>query len=98
MPAFLVRAGTDTILHQHDTRDHRGVLVAPDGSAFAEAALPVAGELATQIGSAITLLQVVPLAGSLPPPGAAAWDVRAIDALQSEAWVYLREVAGRFCP
>jgi nucleotide-binding universal stress UspA family protein len=96
IPAFLVRADTDTILHKLDTRDQRGVLVALDGSAFAEAALPVAAELATQIGSDITLLQIVPLAGSLPPPGAAAWDVRAIDALQSEAWLYLREVAGRF--
>lgn len=74
------------------------ILVALDGSAFAEAALPVAAELAARTASALSFVQVVPLAGSLPPPGAAAWDVVPLDAMVSEAWRYLREVAGHFAP
>jgi nucleotide-binding universal stress UspA family protein len=96
LPVFLVRTGSDSPRQMRQLRDHPGVLVALDGSAFAEAVLPVAAEVATRFGGVVTLLQVVPLAGSLPPPGAAALDIRALDSLQTEAWAYLREVAGRF--
>lgn len=71
------------------------VLVALDGSEFAAAALPEAARLARLLGGEIVLLRVVPLLASLPPPGAAAWDVSAVDRLQVEAWRDLRNVAGR---
>ena len=69
------------------------VLVPLDGSEFAEAALPEAARLAVLLGREVVLLRVVPLLASLPPPGAAVWDVSALDRLEAEAWLYLRNVA-----
>jgi nucleotide-binding universal stress UspA family protein len=69
------------------------VLVPLDGSEFAEAALPEAAKLAVLLGGELVLLRVVPLLASLPPPGAAVWDVSALDRLEAEAWPYLRNVA-----
>ncbi len=40
--------------------------------------------------------QVVPLAGSLLPPGGTAWDACALDSLYADAWAYVRAVARRF--
>ena len=71
------------------------VLVPLDGSEFAEAAVPEAGKLAVMLGGELVLLRVVPLSSSLPPPGAAGWDISALDRLQDEAWPYLRSVAVR---
>ena len=64
-----------------------------DGSEFAEAALPEAAKLAVLLGGEVVLLRVVPLLASLPPPGAAVWDVSALDRLEAAAWPYLRNVA-----
>ena len=64
--------------------------MALDGSELAAAALPEAARLARLLGGELVLLRVVPLLASLPPPGAAAWDVSAVDRLQVEAWRDLR--------
>jgi nucleotide-binding universal stress UspA family protein len=71
------------------------VLVPLDGSAFAEAVLPDAVELARLLDGELVLLRVVPLLDSLPPPGSAVWDVSALDTLQAEAGPYLRDIAER---
>jgi nucleotide-binding universal stress UspA family protein len=71
------------------------VLVPLDGSAFAEAVLPDAIELARLVDGELVLLRVVPLLDALPPPGAAVWAVSALEMLQAEAGPYLRDIARR---
>jgi nucleotide-binding universal stress UspA family protein len=71
------------------------VLVPLDGSACAEAVLSEAIELARLVDGELVLLRVVPLLDALPPPGAAVWDVSALEMLQAEAGPYLRDIAER---
>jgi len=93
VPVLLARDRRGELRHLHE---RPRILVALDGSEFAEAALRVAAELATTTASALSFVQVVPLAGSLQPPGAAAWDVCPLDAMVAAARKYLRDCAERF--
>ncbi|HEX6739852.1 MAG TPA: universal stress protein, partial [Vicinamibacteria bacterium] len=79
------------------------LLVPLDGSAFAEAALPLAGEVAAALGGEITLLRAVPpggaAGGAVPPaprqgarPGE---QPPAPDGRAAEARAYLRAAADR---
>jgi nucleotide-binding universal stress UspA family protein len=91
LPVFVAR-----VVGGRPLGDRPNILVPLDGSAFAEKALPVAANLAVELGGELTILQAVPLAGSFPPPGAAAWDVCALDILQSDALAYLNEVTKEY--
>jgi nucleotide-binding universal stress UspA family protein len=91
LPVFVAR-----VVSGRPLGDRPNILVPLDGSAFAEKAVPVAANLATELGGELTILQAVPLAGSLPPPGAVAWDVCALDILQSDALAYLNAVTNKY--
>ncbi len=85
-PHALERAG--------DRPSFSRVLVPLHGSAFAEAALPVATELTRALGARLSLMRVVPWAVQMYPYTAAETYVPSIDeALESDALAYMERQA-----
>lgn len=66
VPILLVRASTTETASPLDV-DHPRIVVPLDGSFFAEAALPIAAELARATGGALTLLRAIIPPSSLAP-------------------------------
>lgn len=98
VPVLLVRAwqeeqGLDLVGSQPK------MLVPLDGSLLAEAALPLAAELALQTGAAVVLFRCVPMPDNVRRSEAGpvvAYRDQELEALKNEAEDYLRDVGERF--
>ena len=97
VPVMLVRGTANAQLAQR-FEVHEPTLVVPlDGSEFADAALPVASELANATGARLVLVAVVPKAGQFVAEGDAIITCPGAEhaRLEAEAWAYLHARAER---
>jgi nucleotide-binding universal stress UspA family protein/predicted transcriptional regulator len=95
-PTLLIRPPETTSPPTQPAAPLQRLVVPLDGSSLAEAALPLAGELAARAGAAVTLVQVVPwLTGGTTPVAGFPELAQAEQAAAREAEAYLAEVSGR---
>jgi nucleotide-binding universal stress UspA family protein len=98
VPVMLLRATADTQLAQRFEVHEPTLLVPLDGSELADAALPVASDLAVATGARVVLVSVVPGPGQLVAGQGGAITTYAgaeHHALEAEAWAYLQSRAER---
>ncbi|HEX8969403.1 MAG TPA: universal stress protein, partial [Chloroflexota bacterium] len=97
VPVMLVRGSSAEHLALRFDTQNRLLLVPVDGSELAASALPVARDLAQQLGASIVLVAVVPRPGQLAAAeSGVATQVGSEQArLEAEAWAYLEASVGQ---
>jgi nucleotide-binding universal stress UspA family protein len=100
VPVLMLRSGVDLRSAERLEQPTPTLVVPLDGSPFAEAALPVAGELATLLEAQLVLVSVLPAPGQ-PVAGEGAivtYVGETFERLQTEAHSYLATTASRLGP